>query len=139
MSAREITSAVIREFEDDGHSAKYLVVAPEERIVWVTTTRDGERPDLSPEERKRAVTQAGIRSLLSKLKREEQAARDEADILDLSDEQIDCRDRNGGRCSRYPRSVNHGTDQPDGASESGDDEECRPGVLECWMLEDDMD
>lgn len=71
MTAHKVICAVIPEKEDDAVSSKYLVVAPEDRIVWVTTTRPGNKPDLSPEGRKKAVTQAGINSLLLKMKQEQ--------------------------------------------------------------------
>lgn len=70
MSAYKIISAVIPERDDDALSLKYLVVAPEDRIVWVATAASGRMPDLSPEERKRAVTNAGVKSLVGKLGRQ---------------------------------------------------------------------
>ncbi len=137
MTAYKVTCAVIPEREDDAVSSKFLVVAPEDRIVWVAITKPGSRPDLSPEERKKAVTQAGIQSLSRKMKQEEQAEY-EADILELTDKQIDCRERNNGRCERYPKSAS-GEDGDAGAAAEDDREECFPGVLECWMLEDEVD
>ncbi len=135
MTAYKITCTVIPEHEDDAISSKFLVVAPEDRIVWIATARPGYSPDLSPEGRKRAVTQAGIQSQLSKLRNQESV---DGDILALSDRQIDCRDRNLGKCSRYPQ-VTKATDCPEGAVEADDDEDCSPGVLECWMLEEEVD
>lgn len=70
MTAHKMICAVIPEREDDATSDKFLVVAPEDRIVWVTTTHPDRKPDLSPEERKRAVTQAGIQSLIGKMSQE---------------------------------------------------------------------
>lgn len=70
MSAYKIISAVIPERVDDSSSDRYLVVAPEDRIVWVATD---EPQDLSPEGRKQAVHDAGLLSLLNKMKREENA------------------------------------------------------------------
>lgn len=70
MSAYEIVSAVIPERVDDALSPKYLVVVPEDRIVWVATPAPGRLPDLSPEGRKRAVTNAEVKSLLGKLGRQ---------------------------------------------------------------------
>jgi len=138
VSAYKITCAVIPEREDDGLSAKFLVIAPEDKIVWVATARPGQVPDLSPEGRKLAVAQAGLKSLLGKLNRQEQAEELDGDILELTDKQIDCRDRNLGKCGRYPHSTQKECDCPDGAIESAD-EECFPGVLECWMLEEEVD
>jgi hypothetical protein len=135
MTAFKITCTVIPEYEDDSLSAKFLVVAPEDRIVWIATAKPGQIPDLSPAERKRAVAQAGLKSLLGKLRREE--AKD-GDILELTDEQIDCRDRNLGRCSRFPHSTAASRDCPEGAVVVSE-EDCYPGVLECWMLEEEMD
>jgi hypothetical protein len=63
-------SAVIPEQVDDSPSKRYLVVAPEDRIVWIATS---EPQDMSPEGRKQAVYQAKIFSLLNKIKREENA------------------------------------------------------------------
>ncbi len=138
MSARQITCAVIRGKEDDGRTAKYLIVVPEDRIVWVATTGEGKTPDLSPEGRKRSATLAGIKSLTNKLNREQESGRQEADILDISDQQIDCRDRHQGKCTRYPHTTQAEPEHPEGAS-AADEEECHPGVLECWMLEDEID
>lgn len=139
MSAYKITCAVIPEKEDDGLSSKFLVVAPDDKIVWVTTTKPGQIHSLGPEERKRAVAQAGLKSLLGKLRQEEERTdEDSCDILELTDEQIDCRDRNSGKCERYPRSTRREYDCPEGAVET-EEEECHPGVLECWMLEEEMD
>ncbi len=138
MSAYKITCAVIPERDDDGLSAKFLVVAPDDKIIWVATARRGQIPDLSPEERKKAVAQAGLKSLLGKLKRQEQAEEMNGDILKLTDRQIDCRDRNLGKCGRYPHSTQTECDCPEGAVESIN-EDCYPGVLECWMLEEEMD
>ncbi len=136
MTAYMISCTVIPEREDDTLSAKFLVVAPEDRIVWVATATPGQLPDLSPEERKRAIAQAGLRSLLGKLEREEEI---DGDILALTDRQIDCRDRNLGKCSRYPVSTRvQANDCPEGAYEVPDDE-CYPGVLECWLLEEEVD
>ena len=135
MTAFKISCTVIPERENDTMSAKFLVVAPEDRIVWIATSGPGQTPDLSPEGRKRAVAQAGLKSLLGKLKREEAT---DGDILELSDDQIDCRDRNLGKCSRYPRSTAIICHRPEGAVEAEKDE-CYPGVLECWLLEEGMD
>ena len=136
MTAYMITCTVIPEREDDTLSAKFLVVAPEDRIVWVATATPGQLPDLSPEERKRAIAQAGLRSLLGKLEREEEI---DGDILALTDRQIDCRDRNLGKCSRYPVSTRvQATACPEGAYEATEDD-CFPGVLECWLLEEEVD
>lgn len=74
MSAYKIISAVIPERVDDSTSDRYLVVAPEDKIVWVATD---EPQDLTPEGRKRAVHQAGLLSLLNRLKREENAVESE--------------------------------------------------------------
>lgn len=71
MTAYSIVNAVIPEHEDDGHSNKFLVVAPQDRIIWVATTRKGQIPDLSPEERKRSVLNAKVKSLLGKLENDE--------------------------------------------------------------------
>jgi hypothetical protein len=71
MTAYPIVSAVIPEREDDTLSDKFLVVAPEDRIVWVATTKPGQIPDLSPEERLRTVLSAKVKSLLGKLERDE--------------------------------------------------------------------
>lgn len=71
MTAYSIVSAVIPEREDDALSDKFLVVAPEDRIVWVATTKPGQIPNLSPEERKRAVLNAKVKSLLGKLEKDE--------------------------------------------------------------------
>ncbi|MHB9053215.1 MAG: hypothetical protein ACYC5F_04405 [Thermoleophilia bacterium] len=135
MSAYKITCTVIPEREDDARSTRFLVVAPEDRIVWITTSGRGQNQDLSSEGRKRAVAQAGLQSLLGKLKRQET---EDGDILSLSDRQIDCRDRNLGKCSRYPQTTRTSSDGPEGAFETGEDE-CYPGVLECWMLEEEVD
>ncbi|RJQ43207.1 MAG: hypothetical protein C4534_08420 [Gaiellales bacterium] len=70
MAAYKIISAVIPERVDDSTTDRYLVVAPEDRIVWVTT---GKPQDLTPEGRKQAVHDAGVLSLLNKIKREENA------------------------------------------------------------------
>ena len=137
MTAYTITCAVIPEREDDGRSAKFLVVAPEDRIVWITSTRPEHSQDLSPEGRKKAVAQAGLVSMAGKLKRQES---DDGDILELTDNQIDCRDRNLGSCNRYPKMIErNGNECPEGAVETPDDEDCCPGVLECWMLEEEVD
>lgn len=135
MTAYKITCTVIPEREDDALSAKFLVVAPEDRIVWIATARPGHSPDLSAEGRKRAVAQAGLQSLIGKLRRQEAM---DGDILSLSDKQIDCRDRNLGKCSRYPQVTQVAEDCPEGAVEALEDE-CYPGVLECWMLEEEVD
>lgn len=139
MSAHQIICAVIPEREDDGLSAKFLVVAPEDRIVWIATTRPGQVPDHSPESRKKAVTQAGLHSLIDKLKRQDNTSDESGDILELTDMQIDCRDRNQGKCSRFPLSTRIKHDCQEGAVETDNLEDCYPGVLECWMLEEDMD
>lgn len=139
VTAHKVTCAVIPEREDDAVSSKFLVVAPEDRIVWVTTTRPGNKPDLSSEERKKAITQAGIQSLSRKMTEEELSAEQEADILELTDEQIDCRDRNNGHCEKYPRSAKCDCDHANNPDESTDKDDCYPGVLECWMLEDEVD
>ena len=135
MTAFKISCTVIPERENDTMSAKFLVVAPEDRIVWIATSGPGQTPDFSPEGRKRAVAQAGLKSLLGKLKHEEPA---DGDILELSDDQIDCRDRNLGKCSRYPRSTAIICHRPEGAV-AAEEDECYPGVLECWLLEEGMD
>lgn len=80
MTAYKIISAVIPERVDDSLSDRYLVVAPEDRIVWVTTDKP---QDLSPEGRKQAVHDAGLMSLLSKIKREENAV--ESDCCEITD------------------------------------------------------
>lgn len=77
MTAHKVICAVIPEREDDAISDKFLVVAPEDRIVWVTTARPDRKPDLSPEERKRAITQAGIQSLINKMNQEQEGQYDE--------------------------------------------------------------
>jgi len=137
MTAYTITCAVIPEREDDGLSDKFLVVAPDDRIIWMTKARPGHSPDLSPEGRKKAVAQAGLTSMAGKLKREEA---DKGDILALTDNQIDCRERNMGSCSRYPQLIEKKTvDHPEGAVETSDEEDVCPGVLECWMLESEVD
>ena len=137
MSAYRITCTVIPEREDDARSTRFLVVAPEDRIVWITTSRKGNNPDFSTEGRKRAVAQAGLQSLLGKFKRQEENG---GDILSLSDKQIDCRDRNLGKCCRYPQLTKSSCSCPEGAVEASDDEaDCFPGVLECWMLEEEVD
>ncbi|MHB8792188.1 MAG: hypothetical protein ACYC6O_02445 [Thermoleophilia bacterium] len=135
MTAYKITCTVIPEREDDALSAKFLVVAPEDRIVWIATARPGHSPDLSAEGRKRAIAQAGLQSLLGKLRRQEVG---DGDILSLSDKQIDCRDRNLGKCSRYPQVTHIVEDCLEGAVEALEDD-CYPGVLECWMLEEEVD
>jgi hypothetical protein len=71
MTAYSIVSAVIPEREDDALCDKFLVVAPEDRIVWVATTRAGQIPNLSAEERKRSVLNAKVKSLLGKLENDE--------------------------------------------------------------------
>lgn len=71
MTAYPIISAVIPEKENDTMFDKFLVVAPEDRIVWVATTKPGQIPNLSSEERKRAVLNAKVKSLLGKLERDE--------------------------------------------------------------------
>ena len=137
MTAYRITCAVIPEREDDGRSAKFLVVAPEDRIVWVTSTRPENAADLSPEGRKKAVAQAGLVSMAGKLKRQDTKS---GDILELTDNQIDCRDRNFGACNRYPKLIEKkGNDCPEGAIETSEDDDCCSGVLECWMLEEEVD
>ena len=136
MTAYKITCTVIPEREDDALSAKFLVVAPEDRIIWIANSRPGQIPDLSSEGRKRAVAQAGLQSLLGKLHRQEAM---DGDILALSDKQIDCRDRNLGKCSRYPQVTKLAEDCPEGAFETNDEDDCYPGVLECWMLEEEVD
>ena len=135
MTAFKITCTVIPEQQDDALAAKFLVVAPEDKIVWVASAKPGEIPNLGPEESKRAVAQAGLKSLLGKLQREEASY---GDILELSDSQIDCRGRNQGKCIRFPLTTSGKCDCPEGALEISDDI-CHPGVLECWMLEEDMD
>ena len=135
MTAYKIACTVIPEREHDTRSAKFLVVAPEDRIVWVAQTVPGKIPDLSPQERQRAVAEAGLKSLMAKLRREEVK---DGDILSLTDSQIDCRDRNLGRCSRYPVSTKARSDCPEGACEVPEDE-CYAGVLECWLLEEEVD
>lgn len=75
MAAYKIISAVIPERVDDSSSDRYLVVAPEDRIVWVTTDTP---QDLSPEGRKQAVHEAGLMSLLNRLKKEENAVESES-------------------------------------------------------------
>lgn len=136
MSAYTITCAVIPEREDDATSAKFLVVAPEDRIVWITSSSPNRVPDLTPEGRKKAVAQAGLISLMAKLRQQET---EDGDILQLTDQQIDCRDRNLGTCSRYPHSTSGiECDCPEGATETSEDD-CCPGVLECWMLEEEVD
>jgi len=136
MTAYKISCTVIPEREDDALSAKFLVVAPEDRIVWIASSRPGQTSDLSTEGRKRAVAQAGLQSLLGKLRRQEVI---DGDILSLSDRQIDCRDRNLGRCSRYPQVTQPVRDCPEGGIEVADEDDCYPGVLECWMLEEEVD
>ncbi len=136
MTAYKITCTVIPEREDDAVSAKFLVVAPEDRIVWIANARPGYSPDLSAEGRKRAVAQAGLQSLLGKLRRQEVV---DGDILSLSDRQIDCRDRNLGKCSRYPQVTTVAEDCLEGAYETSEEDDCYPGVLECWMLEEEVD
>jgi len=138
MTAYKITCTVIPEREDDALSAKFLVVAPEDRIIWIATARPGHPPDLSAEERKRSVAQAGLQSLIGKLRRQEAM---DGDILSLSDKQIDCRDRNLGKCSRYPQITHAAENCPEGAVEAVEavEDDCYPGVLECWMLEEEMD
>ncbi|MBE0429932.1 MAG: hypothetical protein IBX61_08705 [Thermoleophilia bacterium] len=71
MTAYSIISAVIPEREDDAFSDKFLVVAPEDRIVWVATTVPGQIPNLSAESRKNAVLSAKVKSLLGKMERDE--------------------------------------------------------------------
>lgn len=71
MTAYPIISAVIPEKEDDALFNKFLVVAPEDRIVWVATTKPGQIPNLSAEERKRTVLNAKVKSLLGKLEKDE--------------------------------------------------------------------
>lgn len=71
MTAYSIVSAVIPEKEDDALFDKFLVVAPEDRIVWVATTKPGQIPNLSAEERKRTVLNAKVKSLLGKLEKDE--------------------------------------------------------------------
>ncbi|MHB0915794.1 MAG: hypothetical protein ACYC5A_09125 [Thermoleophilia bacterium] len=68
MAAYKIISAVIPERVDDSSSDRYLVVAPQDKIVWIATDKP---TDLSPQGRKQAVHDAGLMSLLSKIKREE--------------------------------------------------------------------
>lgn len=137
MTAYKITCTVIPEREDDAISAKFLIVAPEDRIVWIATASPRHSPDLSAEGRKRAVAQAGLQSLLGKLRRQEA---EDGDILSLTDRQIDCRDRNLGKCSRYPQVTVQATgDCPEGAVETREEDDCYPGVLECWMLEEEVD
>ncbi|MFA6002392.1 MAG: hypothetical protein WC828_09845 [Thermoleophilia bacterium] len=137
MTAYTITCAVIPEREDDGLSAKFLVVAPDDRIIWMATSRPGYSPDLSPEGRKKAVAQAGLTSMAGKLNRQES---DKGDILALTDNQIDCRERNMGACNRYPQLIERSAgDHPEGAVETNDEEDVCPGVLECWMLESEVD
>jgi hypothetical protein len=136
MTAYKISCTVIPEREDDALSAKFLVVAPEDRIVWIASSRPEQASDLSVEGRKRSVAQAGLQSLLGKLRRQEAM---DGDILSLSDRQIDCRDRNLGKCSRYPQMTKAADDCQEGAVEARDEEDCYPGVLECWMLEEEVD
>ncbi len=136
MTAYQITCTVIREREDDAISAKFLVVAPEDRIVWIASAGREQTPDLSSDGRKRAIAQAGLQSLLGKLRRQEV---EDGDILSLSDRQIDCRDRNLGKCNRYPQMTKTASDCPEGAVETLDEDDCYPGVLECWMLEEEVD
>ncbi len=136
MSGRAIVCAVIPEKADDERREKYLVVAPEDRIVWVAAPGDETDSVTISEERKQAVTRANIASLTMKLEREQQElSAEEADILDISDEQLDCRERNEGICERYPRLA--GACDAEG-SELCDDE-CRENVLECWLLEEEVD
>ena len=136
MTAYKIACTVIPEREDDALSAKFLVVAPEDRIIWIASSRPGQTPDLSTEGRKRAVAQAGLQSLLGKLNRQEAA---DGDILSLSDKQIDCRYRNLGTCNRYPQATSSSDDCLEGAFEAADEDDCYPGVLECWQLEEEVD
>ncbi|MHB1325098.1 MAG: hypothetical protein ACYDGS_05465 [Thermoleophilia bacterium] len=137
MTAYKITCTVIPEREDDAISAKFLIVAPEDRIVWIATASPRHSPDLSAEGRRRAVAQAGLQSLLGKLRSQEA---EDGDILSLTDRQIDCRDRNLGKCNRYPQvTVQAAADCPEGAVETREEDDCYPGVLECWMLEEEVD
>lgn len=85
MAAYKIISAVIRERVDDSSSDRYLVVAPEDKIVWVTT--DGPQ-DLSPEGRKRAVQHAGLMSLVNKIKREENGVESEVTSDDCDQSEL---------------------------------------------------
>jgi hypothetical protein len=81
LSAYKIINAVIPERVDDSPTDRYLIVAPEDRIIWVTTS---EPEDLTPEGRKNAVHQAGLFSLLNKLKNEENAVESE-DLVDTNE------------------------------------------------------
>lgn len=97
MSAYKIVSAVIPEREDDTLSSKFLVVAPEDRIVWVATTAPGRLPDLSPAERKRAVANAEVKSLIGKLIRQEMLEGNRMQFSDIKAEfKPDCHDCNPG-------------------------------------------
>jgi hypothetical protein len=80
LSAYKIISAVIPERVDDSPTDRYLIVAPEDRIVWVSTNKP---QDLSPESRKRAMQQAEIFNLLGKLKREENAVESESSTSEI--------------------------------------------------------
>jgi hypothetical protein len=140
MAGKAIICAVIPEREDDSTSDKYLVVAPEDRIIWVAHPETDRERQLIGECRKRAITEAKIKSLIAKFEQEECSSNEEGDILELSDEQLDCRDRNSGKCERFPRSTHGKCDRPEGAMESeGTDDGCFTGVLACWMLEDEVD
>lgn len=83
MAAYKIISAVIPERVDDSASDRYLVVAPQDKIVWVATDKP---TDLSPQGRMQAVHDAGLMSLLSKIKREENGVESDSCSSDDTDD-----------------------------------------------------
>lgn len=86
MAAYKIISAVIPERVDDSSSDRYLVVAPQDKIVWVATDKP---TDLSPQGRMQAVHDAGLMSLLSKIKREENGVESESCSSDDTDNEVE--------------------------------------------------
>ncbi len=134
MTAFEITCTVIPEKQDDTRLERFVIIAPEDGMIWVAAWKSAGVSSPGSEKQKGAVARTAPGATDTDLEAEKPAG---GDILELSDRQLDCRSRNLGRCAGYPISVAVTCDSPEGAVEVEDD--CHFNVLECWMLEEAID
>ncbi len=135
MAAFQITCTVIPELQDDEQLARFVIIAPEDRMVWVAAWKPAANNGPGRKNSGNTVAGIGPGGPDSGLKAQDGA---DCDILRLSDGQLDCRSRNLGKCTGHPVSVVASNSLPEGAVEIGEDD-CFLNVLECWMLEEAMD
>ncbi len=133
MTAFGITCTVIPQMQDDTWLERFLIIAPEDKMVWVAAWKLRSATDSTRQEQRGAIAGTSAGTPFGGLNTEDTGG---GDILKLSDRQLDCRSRNLGRCRDFPASSAASCDCR-GFEIQEDD--CFSDVIECWLLEEAAD